>query len=314
VVEEDRREDPRRPTEPEEQLWPMGAVTRRTGIGEHTLRAWERRFGFPRPHRLPSGHRRYSPEQVRQLLLIQEALSCGYRAGDVVPLDRDRLESLLAEAGRGEAHAEEPSPEWLREVLEASLGFDRIGLAIQLHHAAVTLGVRRWLRERVEPLLVEVGKAWARGGLQVRHEHFISEALEDILRKLRASLEPGGRGRPVVLACLPAEHHALGLHVAALSVAAAGRRVHILGPRSPVEETVQAALAVDAAAVGLSISLYGDAEDTSAEVTELRRRLPSRVRLWLGGAGAKLIEDLPVNLEVFESLDDLDRALKRLGD
>ena len=38
----------------EAQLWPMGAVARRTGIGEHTLRAWERRFGFPAPHRLES--------------------------------------------------------------------------------------------------------------------------------------------------------------------------------------------------------------------------------------------------------------------
>jgi DNA-binding transcriptional MerR regulator len=292
----------------------MGAVTRRTGIGEHTLRAWERRFGFPTPHRLPSGHRRYSADQVRQLLLIQEALSCGYRAGDVVPLDRDRLESLLAEVGRGDSLVEEPSPEWLRKVLDASVDFDRAGLVTQLHSAAVTLGVRRWLREQVEPLLVEVGEAWARGDLQVRHEHFISEALEDILRELRASIEAGARGRPIVLACLPGEHHALGLQVAALSIAAVGRRVHVLGPRTPVDEIVQAALAVDAAAVGVSISLYSAVKDTPAEVTELREKLPSRIRLWLGGAGPKLIEDLPVNLEVLESLDDLDRALKRLGD
>ena len=65
-----------------EQLWPMGAVTRRTGIGEHTLRAWERRFGFPDPVRLPSGHRRYPLEQVRRLALINtgDHILDGYRA------------------------------------------------------------------------------------------------------------------------------------------------------------------------------------------------------------------------------------------
>ena len=68
------------------QLWPMGAVTRRTGIGEHTLRAWERRFGFPKPVRLASGHRRFSGDQVQHLLLIAKALESGYRAGDIVPL------------------------------------------------------------------------------------------------------------------------------------------------------------------------------------------------------------------------------------
>jgi len=41
-----------------DEMWPMGAVTKRTGITEHTLRAWERRFDFPKPVRLVSGHRR----------------------------------------------------------------------------------------------------------------------------------------------------------------------------------------------------------------------------------------------------------------
>jgi len=82
-----------------EQLWPMGAVTLRTGIGEHTLRAWERRFGFPVPVRLASAHRRYPLEQVRRLVLINAALGCGYRAGDVVPLPSGRHERLLRECG-----------------------------------------------------------------------------------------------------------------------------------------------------------------------------------------------------------------------
>jgi predicted DNA-binding transcriptional regulator AlpA len=59
-----------------DDLWPMGAVTRRLGISEHTLRAWERSFGFPKPVRLPSGHRRYTSDQVRQLQLINRVLRC----------------------------------------------------------------------------------------------------------------------------------------------------------------------------------------------------------------------------------------------
>src|ERR1700748_2053329 len=40
----------------------IGDVVAATGVGEATLRAWERRFGFPSPRREPSGHRRYSAE------------------------------------------------------------------------------------------------------------------------------------------------------------------------------------------------------------------------------------------------------------
>jgi DNA-binding transcriptional MerR regulator len=45
----------------------IGDVVAATGVGEATLRAWERRFGFPRPRREPSGHRRYSAEEVERI-------------------------------------------------------------------------------------------------------------------------------------------------------------------------------------------------------------------------------------------------------
>src|ERR1700710_2431431 len=49
----------------------IGDVVAATGVGEATLRAWERRFGFPTPRREPSGHRRYSrgdTEQIRSVV------------------------------------------------------------------------------------------------------------------------------------------------------------------------------------------------------------------------------------------------------
>ena len=42
----------------------MRDVVERTGVGEATLRAWEQRYGFPQPQRLPSGHRRYDENDV----------------------------------------------------------------------------------------------------------------------------------------------------------------------------------------------------------------------------------------------------------
>ena len=39
-------------------------VARETGVSEGTLRMWETRYGFPEPKRLPSGHRRYTDDDV----------------------------------------------------------------------------------------------------------------------------------------------------------------------------------------------------------------------------------------------------------
>ncbi len=54
----------------------IGDVVARTGVGEPTLRMWERRYGFPAPTRTDSGHRRYSEEQVRaveRILALRES-------------------------------------------------------------------------------------------------------------------------------------------------------------------------------------------------------------------------------------------------
>jgi DNA-binding transcriptional MerR regulator len=301
--------------EANQQLWPMGAVTRRTGIGEHTLRAWERRFGFPTPVRLASGHRRFSGDQVQHLLLIAKALQSGYRAGDIVPMPLAELEQLLQSSGVFDpTGATGNAEDVISLALDACRRFDWDALAALLHSEATVLGLPRFLRERVSPLLEEIGKTWSRGEIEIRHEHFFSQVLEDELRRLRAPLESAAKGRPVVIASLPNEVHALGLQVAALAIATAGRSVRVLGPQLPVEEIVQAATALDASAVGLSVSAFSDPEETAREINALRKGLPEGVSLWIGGAGSTALEEMPIGVEITASLDDLDRVLTQLAD
>jgi DNA-binding transcriptional MerR regulator len=52
-------------------------VVERTGVAEGTLRMWERRHGFPVPERRPSGHRRYSEEQVERVLRVVAGRAAG---------------------------------------------------------------------------------------------------------------------------------------------------------------------------------------------------------------------------------------------
>jgi DNA-binding transcriptional MerR regulator len=297
------------------QLWPMGAVTRRTGIGEHTLRAWERRFGFPKPLRLASGHRRFSGDQVQHLFLIAKALESGYRAGDIVPLPLAELEQLLESSGVFDrAGATATAEDVISLAFDACKRFDREPLAALLHSEASILGLPRFLRERVSPLLDEVGNAWGRGEIEIRHEHFFSEVLEDELRRLRAPLETAAKGRPVVIASLPNELHGLGLQIAALAIVTAGRSVRVLGPHLPVDEIVQAAKALDASAVGLSVSILAEPKETAREITAVRKRLPDGVALWIGGAGSTTLKNLPNGVEITPALDDLDRLLMQLPD
>ena len=290
-------------------LWSMAAVSRRTGIGQHTLRAWERRFGVPKPLRLPSGHRRYTDEQIEHLGLVVQALALGHRAGDVVPLSPQRLQSLV-NGGRARAV---PEPAWETQVLDRARGFDREGIVSSLSQACARLGVRVFLRDRLVPLTVALGEAWAAGRLAIAHEHFLTEILEDTLRGLRSPLEHSARGRPVLLTTLPGERHALGVQMAALTTALAGRRVQVLGIETPVDEIGAAAAALDAVGVGVSVSASADPREVVPALASLRRAVPERTRVWVGGCGASALTRLRPAVTPVATLQELEAELEGLA-
>ena len=57
----------------------IGELAAETGVATGTLRMWERRHQFPSAQRLPSGHRRYAPEQVALVLDVVRRSELGTR-------------------------------------------------------------------------------------------------------------------------------------------------------------------------------------------------------------------------------------------
>lgn len=58
--------------------WTIRDVAARTGVAIPVLRAWEQRHGFPRPDRLPGGHRRYSSAEVDRIERVVRARAAGW--------------------------------------------------------------------------------------------------------------------------------------------------------------------------------------------------------------------------------------------
>jgi DICT domain-containing protein len=55
----------------------ISSIVSRTGVAEPTLRMWERRYGFPKPTRTPSGHRRYTEAHVEQVQRVLAGRAAG---------------------------------------------------------------------------------------------------------------------------------------------------------------------------------------------------------------------------------------------
>jgi methanogenic corrinoid protein MtbC1 len=269
----------------------IGALSRATGIAVETLRTWESRYGFPQPERKPSGHRLYPLAAVPRLRRIAQALALGHRAGQVVGASEGALGQLLAAAPalpapsaalpEAAAAAADSAP-LLRHVAR----FEAEPLRQALVADWARLGPVEFLETRLAPLVEAVGEAWARGELDVRHEHFLSEQVLELLGSLRQPLEQRAQGPLVAYATLPGELHGLGLQMSALVLTAAGCRTLYLGTDVPIPQLATLARDLPVRAVAVSVSRAARGPATAALLRRLRAALPRRVRLLSGGSGA----------------------------
>jgi DNA-binding transcriptional MerR regulator len=287
-----------------ETTYPLGAVSRLTGLSAEVLRAWERRYGAVQPARTPGGTRRYRAQDLERLRLLKAAVDAGHRIGDVASLED-------AELARRVERKREAGDDYIKQVLAALLQFNapevqRL-LAIQLS----ALGPVRFASDYVVPLLREIGERWANGSLPIASEHiasgFLRSMLGSALRPDVASL----MGRRIVFATLAGERHELGLQMAALTAMGAGATPIYLGTELPIEELLLAVERTNASALALSFATI-DGAGTARTVGALRAELAPDVQLWIGGDQASSIQPI-AGVECIQSLQALESRVVRLG-
>ncbi len=287
-------------------------VSARTGLSMETLRAWERRYGFPRPERRPGSNRRlYSDADLARLLVIQRALERGYRVGDVIDKPVPQLHELIGDAGAplsASPVASSLAPPAVEELVDLLARDELTQLESRLRDAALSLGPRRFATDLAHPLAVAVGDAWAAGRISVRHEHVVTELLITQLRLLLAGFQDIDARPLVLLATPPGESHTLPLQIVALYLFVSGAKPRLLGGPTPVREIAATARALGVDVVGLGVTPSSDRRRARSAVRSLVRSLPRGVRLWIGGEGASAL-GLGDAAEVVTSWDAIDRAI-----
>jgi DNA-binding transcriptional MerR regulator len=61
------------------------------GISDHTLRAWERRYGVVDPERSDGGQRLYSQQDLDKLQLLSYLVSQGHRISKLAKMNDEEL-------------------------------------------------------------------------------------------------------------------------------------------------------------------------------------------------------------------------------
>lgn len=276
----------------EAMLLSIGALSRAVGIPIETLRTWERRYGVPAARRTGAGHRRYPLAAVEQLRLVAQALQHGQPASVALRMDVPALQRLInathhdAELQGAGAAPRPPALEVVERWLERVERYEGRAFERELRAAWAVDGGAAFIERRVGPFLLELGRRWQQGALNIAHEHFASERLRDFLVQHWKPLSDSATGACFVCATPAGEPHSLGLHLAALQLAMHNGRVVFLGADLPAHAIADAARHHAAEAVVLSASVWPQAALLARELAELRAQLPDAVNIVAGGCGA----------------------------
>lgn len=297
--------------------YPIRAVSRLTGIGIDTLRAWERRYAAVTPARDDRG-RMYTDGDVARLRLLRGLVESGHAIGRVAGLSDDHLRDL-AEPRRGETSAASavehvrPAPD--RSALIAALhAFDGAGLDRELARLATVLRPLELLRDIVMPALVQIGDDWHRGRATIAHEHLMSSTVRSLLGsflRLHARSD-----RPSLLFATPAgDRHEIGTIGAAMLAASSGLGVSYLGPDLPARGILESVRGAGARVLVLGLTTTTARTAMERELRAIVRDLPDHVELWAGGRGAERhAQVISPRGTIFRDYTEYHHALVRLAD
>jgi DNA-binding transcriptional MerR regulator/methylmalonyl-CoA mutase cobalamin-binding subunit len=294
--------------------YPIRAVSKLTGIGIDTLRAWERRYKAVTPSRDDRG-RLYTESDIARLRLLHRAVTAGHSVGRIAALSDADLQGLATPPPVGSpvmpAAPVALVPEAFRHALAA---LDTAALDYELSRLAAALSPGQLVQHVLLPAIRDAGDRWhrARGG--IAHEHLLSATMRSLLGSfVRIHARRDAQVR--LLFTTPAgDRHELGILGAALLAASRGLGVSYLGPDLPAAEIVDAARASRAQVIVLGLTLEQTGRAFTRQLSTMVDDMPPSIEIWAGGpAAARYADRLQPRALVLGDFDMYLQQLDRVG-
>lgn len=287
-------------------MYSVTAASRISGVHPETLRAWERRYELIQPRRDARGRRMYAAADVELLRLLRRGTELGHPISRLAELSQDELRRVcedcppLEERGDGLHRL-------VTRMLDAVARFRGDECDEVLGLAATLLDPEVLVAQLVAPAMRAVGERRHSGQMCTAQERLLSASARRTLGSLIATSRRRATGPVLVLATLPGEQHDIGLMATTLVAAAEGLDCVYLGPDIPLVDLLAAVEATGARAVCLSCVTCAVDTGLPGAITQLRRQLPARCELWLGGSAAMQLDsaDLPAHCWCLAEFDQL---------
>lgn len=226
----------------------LKVVLNETGIAADTLRAWERRYGLPKPQRSAGGHRLYSQRDIETIKWLMKRQSEGLSISRAVDLwneqiasGTDPLAGIVPSISVVTTPVPYKSPDTTLDSLraywiEACLEFSESRAEQVLNQAFSMFPVEDVCLQLLQKGMSEIGERWYENRASVQQEHFASALAMRRLDALLSASPAPTRNLTVLVGCPPNEWHTFTPLLLALLLRRRGLNVIYLGANVPANQ------------------------------------------------------------------------------
>lgn len=255
-----------------ETKYSIQLVSKLSGVGVHTIRAWEKRYQAVVPSRSDSGRREYNDTDLEKLVLLNQLCTLGHSIGKIANNEIPVLKEMLEKLGKVEDKTEKTETVELDYNLENSLSNMILGISAykldivdhELNKIKLLTNTREIVVKILVPLLQKVGSLIQRRELTLSQEIAFHSLLKFHLgeiifksRKKNQSLEK------IIIATPEGCFEEIPLLLSTLLMISKNFEIIYLGTNVQAGALLEATKATDASAVLLYLGPHSELDSAS---------------------------------------------------
>ena len=204
-----------------------------SGVKAHTIRIWEQRYNFLKPHRTDTNIRYYNNDELKTILNIALLNKSGYKISHINKLSEGEICEKIAQLNYPEGQQER----LINKLVGYMIDFDTDSFEEMLDEELGHKDVDVFINEVIFPFLEKVGILWTTNHINPAQEHLVTNIIrQKVLVGIENTHTVHSLGKTALLFLPEGEHHEVGLLYVFYLLKKRGVKVFYLGADVPLKD------------------------------------------------------------------------------
>ncbi len=204
-----------------------------SGIKAHTIRIWEQRYNFLKPHRTNTNIRYYSNDELKTVLNIALLNKYGFKISHIDRMQPQEIREKILTLGDARAIQERIINDMVQEMIDLEMEkFEKI-----IANYITAKGIERTVIQIIFPFLEKIGILWQTGHVNPAQEHLVTNIIrQKLIVGIETTVSHIKLDKTFLLFLPEGEHHELGLLFMYYILKSRGAKTLYLGANVPVKD------------------------------------------------------------------------------